>query len=270
MFTTKSSHHLRNTLKQRICLVATAAATIIALSVQSPAFAFDKASLDAALNGSHRSAENKARDQYRKPAAVLEFLGIDSSQTVVESWPGGGWYTQVLAPYFKGKGKFIAAEGRVNPNFAKMLESDAVYSEVVKVTFADGIADPGTVDAVLDFRNAHNWLGNKDRAEPLVKAWHHALKTGGVVGIVDHRMDDDSTVTRRTGYIKEKDLIAFMESHGFSFVARSDALANPKDTKDYEGGVWSLPPVLRNKEVDKEKYLAIGESDRMLLKFVKK
>ncbi len=83
-------------------------------------------------------------------------------------------------------------------------------------------------------------------------------------------MDDDSTVTRRTGYIKEKDLIAFMESHGFSFVARSDALANPKDTKDYEGGVWSLPPVLRNKEVDKEKYLAIGESDRMLLKFVKK
>jgi len=267
MFT---SQHIGHTIKQRLCVAATITAAVLALSFQSTVFAFDKASVDEALQGENRSADNKARDKYRKPAEVLEFLGVDSSQTVVESWPGGGWYTQVLAPYLKDKGKLIAAEGRKSESLAKMLKGDKVYSEVVKVNFSDGnIAEANSVDTILDFRNAHNWLGGK-RAEPLVKAWHQALKTGGVVGIVDHRMDDDSTVTARTGYTKEKDVIAFMESQGFSFVARSSALANPKDTKDYEGGVWTLPPVLRNKEKDKEKYLAIGESDRMLLKFAKK
>lgn len=270
MFTTKSPQPIGHTLKQRLCFAATVTATVVALSFQSPAFAFDKASIDTALQGENRSADNKARDKYRKPAEVLEFLGVDSSQTVVESWPGGGWYTQVLAPYFKSKGKLIAAEGRKSEVFAEMLEGDKIYSEVVKVNYSDGsIAEANSVDAILDFRNAHNWLGGS-RAEPLVKAWHQALKTGGVVGIVDHRMEDDNTVTGRTGYVKEKDVIAFMETQGFSFEGRSSALANPKDTKDYEGGVWTLPPVLRNKEKDKEKYLAIGESDRMLLKFAKK
>ena len=245
---------------------------LLSLTLFPNAWAIDREGLAEALNGAHRSAENKARDVYRHPVETLEFFGIESNMTVVESWPGGGWYTEVLAPYLRDKGKLIGAQPRAREAWDAMLDAHPnVYDKVVRVDLSQQpMAAPGTVDAILDFRNAHNWMPNAERANALVKTWHDALKPGGIVGIVDHRQDADSTVTGRTGYIKEQDLIDFMSKNGFEFVAKSDANANPKDTKDHPSGVWTLPPVLRLGEQDQAKYLAIGESDRLTMKFKKK
>jgi predicted methyltransferase len=236
------------------------------------AWSIDREGLAEALNGAHRSAENKARDIYRHPMETLDFFGIEPTMTVVESWPGGGWYTEVLAPYLKDKGKLIGAQGRANKNWDAMLDANPdVYGKTVRVDLSkDAMAAPESVDAILDFRNAHNWIGSAERHDGLLKSWHTVLKPGGIVGIVDHRQDADSTVTGRTGYIKEQDLIDKMAEYGFEFVAKSEVNANPKDTKDHAGGVWSLPPVMRLGEENKEKYMAIGESDRLTMKFKKK
>ena len=236
------------------------------------AWSIDREGLAEALNGAHRFTENKARDDYRHPVETLEFFGIEPNMTVVESWPGGGWYTEVLAPYLKDNGKLIGAQPRARAAWDAMLDAHPeAYDKVVRVDLSEeAMAAPGTVDAVLDFRNAHNWIGNKERYDSLLTAWHTVLKPGGIVGIVDHRQDADSTVTGRTGYIKEQDLIDIMADYGFEFVAKSDVNANAKDTKDHPGGVWTLPPVLRLGEENKAKYLAIGESDRLTMKFRKK
>lgn len=245
----------------------------LALAVtHSAAFAVDQAALQGAINGDHRSAQNKARDQYRHPAETLTFFGIDKDDTVVESWPGGGWYTQILAPYLKDEGLLIAAEPRPNERYHQMLEARPdIYGKVLLVDLSSSapLAEPGSVDAVLDFRNAHNWLNSAERREPLLKAWHRALKPNGIVGIVDHRQDPDGP-DARTGYTKEQTLIDVMESHGFKLLKRSEINANPKDSKDHPAGVWTLPPTLKLGEQDREKYLAIGESDRMTLMFGKK
>jgi len=245
---------------------------VLGFIITSSAWSFDREGLADALNGSHRSPENKARDIHRHPVETLEFFGIGPTMTVVESWPGGGWYTEVLAPYLREEGTLIGAQPRANAGWDSMLDANpGVYGKVVRVDLSkDPMAAPGTVDAILDFRNAHNWIGNEQRYDSLLKSWHAALKQGGVVGIVDHRQDADSTVTGRTGYTKEQDLIDIMAKYGFEFVAKSEANANAKDTKDHPGGVWSLPPVLRLGDQDKEKYLAIGESDRLTMKFKKK
>jgi predicted methyltransferase len=237
----------------------------------SASWAIDLPKLERALSGDHRSPENKARDEYRNPADTLTFLGIEADDTVVESWPGGGWYTQVLAPYLKDEGKLIAAEPSPRENFHKMLDANPeIYGDVERVDLSSGkpMAEPGSVDAILDFRNAHNWIGNAERHEPLLKAWHKALKPGGIVGIVDHRQDPDGNEIR--GYITEQAVIDVMDEHGFKLLGRSEVNANPKDTKDHPRGVWTLPPSLALGEQDREKYLAIGESDRMTLMFGKK
>lgn len=236
------------------------------------AWSVDREGLAEALNGSHRSAENKARDVYRHPVETLDFFGIKPGMTVVESWPGGGWYTEVLAPYLKNEGKLIGAQPRARASWDALLDANPeVYGKVVRVDLSnEPMAPPGTVDAILDFRNAHNWIGNAARHDSLLKSWHTALKPDGIVGIVDHRQDADNTNAGRTGYIKEQDLIDIMAQYGFEFVAKSDINANPNDTKDHPGGVWSLPPVMRLGDQDKEKYLAIGESDRLTMKFIKK
>lgn len=241
------------------------------LLTQPAVWAADKEALQQAANGEHRSAENKTRDQYRNPVETLAFFGIEQDDTVVESWPGGGWYTQMLAPYLKDEGQLIVAEPRPRESYHEMLEANpAVYGDVEKVDLSAGeaLAEPGTVDAVLDFRNAHNWIGSSARHDPLLSAWHKALKQDGIVGIVDHRQDPDGNDVR--GYVTEQAVIDIMDQYGFELLERSDVNANPKDTKDYESGVWTLPPTLRLGEQDREKYLAIGESDRMTLKFGKK
>lgn len=240
-------------------------------------------SLDDILSGNHRSDENKARDVYRHPAETLAFFNIQPDDTVIEIFPGGGWYTEILAPYLREEGKLIAAGYPRDPdqssdmmmdmnrNYAAMLEAyPDVYDKVEVVDLhprqRSTLAEPGTVDAVLDFRNAHNWMNWG--AENMLSAWHEALKPGGVVGIADHRMEPEREAGN--GYIHEQALIDVMEANGFDFVASSEVNANPNDTKDHPGGVWNLPPNLRGvPENEQQHYLTIGESDRLTMLFRK-
>ena len=245
--------------------------------------------LDDAMSGEHRSAENKARDKYRHPKETLAFFGFRSDMTVVEIWPGGGWYTEVLAPALKEHGKLYAVQYGVNPQYSyqrryfgafltKAGESPDVFRDVI-VTAMDfpyqlNIAPPGTADLVVTFRNAHNWVSSgyhKASAQLAFQAMFDVLKPGGVLGIVDHRWPDadNEDPHAEDGYISEERLIALAEAAGFEFTARSDLNRNSKDSHDHPEGVWTLPPSLALDEQDREKYLAIGESDRLTIKFVK-
>ncbi|MDO9520148.1 MAG: methyltransferase [Pseudohongiella sp.] len=245
----------------------------------------ENTALRAAINGDHRSEANKARDIYRNPYETLTFFGVEADHVVIESWPGGGWYTEILAPYLKEDGQLIGATydrsatplagwmTGSNQAFGALLDSNqSLYGDVViaeQLTQSRSrLADPGTVDVILDFRNAHNWLGMG--AENIVMAWHEALKQGGVVGIVDHRWPADQEAIPGNGYIHEQTLIDLMTAHGFSFAGSSEVNANPNDPKDHAGGVWNLPPTLRGvSDADRPRLLEIGESDRMTLKFTK-
>ncbi len=241
--------------------------------------------IDAALAGPQRSAANRARDVYRHPKQSLGFFGLREDMTVVEIWPGaGGWYTEVLAPILKDKGKLYAAQiapDASNPNvattratFEKKIAADpATYG---KVTLTDlgpetfEVAPAGSADMVLTFRNIHNWLG-RDYAGKVFQAAYTALKPGGVLGVVEHRGNPavPQDPKAKSGYVNEDVAIKLIEGAGFKLVDKSEINANPKDTKDYEKGVWTLPPVYREGDKDRAKYAAIGESDRMTLKFVK-
>ncbi|MGJ8688035.1 MAG: class I SAM-dependent methyltransferase [Gammaproteobacteria bacterium] len=252
--------------------------------VAMPAIAQHDHNLMMAVDATNRTEANKARDVYRHPYETLSFFGIKKDFTVVEMWPGSGWYTEILAPYLKADGQLIAAtfDRSDNPPAAYMgnavkgydafLASNPVYSDVqVSEQVSERvsvIAEPGSVDLILDFRNAHNWI--PAGGDNIVMAWHAALKTGGIVGIVDHRRDADEPFQPGTGYIHEQQLIDLMTKHGFALAAKSEINANPMDTKDHEGGVWNLPPNLRGvSDADRPKFEAIGESDRLTMKFVK-
>lgn len=248
-----------------------------------PAAAQDTAALQAIVDGEHRPAANKARDIYRHPVETLTFFGVEPHHTVIEIFPGGGWYTEILAPYLRDEGKLIAAGYPSDPEVASALMNDlnASYATLLesrpdlydKVEIVDLyprslslLAPPESVDVILDFRNAHNWLNWG--AENMLSAWYGALKEGGIVGIVDHRMEPDREAG--SGYIHEKTLIDVMEEHGFRYVGSSEINANTLDTKDHPGGVWNLPPNLRDvPEAEQAKYLAIGESDRLTMLFRK-
>lgn len=245
--------------------------------------------LEAALSGEHRSAENKARDVYRHPKETLAFFGFRSDMTVVEVWPGGGWYTEVLAPALKDHGKLYAAQYGVNPPFAyqrqylgefmsRLGTTPDLYREVMVTAFDFPyqlrIAPAGSADLVVTFRNVHNWAAEgygEDATRLGYRAMFDALKPGGVLGIVDHRWPDPTTEdpAAANGYVSEQRVIADAEKAGFRFVARSEINSNPKDTHVHPEGVWTLPPSLALGDKDREKYLAIGESDRMTLKFIK-
>lgn len=241
--------------------------------------------LQQAINGDHRSADNKARDQYRKPLETLRWLGIKDNMSVVEITPGGGWYTEILAPYLKENGTFYAAgfDGdskvgffrRATKAFKEKLDANpAVYDKVIVTVLAPPtkteIAPPGSADMVLTFRNVHNWMG-AGSSDAMLAAMYTALKPGGILGLVEHRGNPDvkQDPKAKSGYVNEAYTIALVEKAGFKLVDKSNLLANPKDTKDHPKGVWTLPPTLRLGNKDQNKYLSIGESDRMLLKFVK-
>jgi predicted methyltransferase len=244
--------------------------------------------LDAAIAGEHRSPEEKARDAFRHPKETLTFLGVKPDMTVVEIWPGGGWYTKILAPYLKtGGGAYYAAQrdpassARAAEAVQKFKEAYAdanLYGAVAVSVLGDGfdVAPPGTADVVLTFRNVHNWT-SAGQAEANFKAFYRALKPGGVLGVVEHRANEGAPEDPNSGYIRESTVKALAEAAGFVFASASDANANPKDTKDHPFGVWTLPPVRRSSQAqgqeapdfDRAKYDAIGESDRMTLKFVK-
>ncbi len=258
-------------------------AAMLATGIAGAAHADD--ALKAAIASKDRTAANVARDSARHPYETLTFFGIKPNMTVVELSPGGGWYTEILAPYLRDKGKLIAAgeepnspnEGarRYAGNLTKKLESNqAMFAKVQRGVFepprAYNIAPAGSADMVVTFRNLHNWTNPPEKVKEILKQVHTVLKPGGVFGVVDHRMPASKPAKADSGYLHEAEVIKMVEEAGFKLAAKSEVNANPKDTADHNKGVWSLPPVLANKDVDREKYVAIGESDRMTLKFIKK
>ena len=244
-------------------------------------------SLDKAIAGKNRASANQARDSYRHPKETLLFMGLKPNMTVVEVWPSAGWWTEILAPLLKDEGKYYAAwfptESKGTPDYLKEREKgfDAmvaarpdIYGKVIKTKllapdYVD-LAPKGSADMVLTFRNVHNWAkqGNTDA---MFKAFYDVLKPGGILGVKDHRAKPGASLEDqvKSGYLTEDYVINAAAKAGFKLVAKSDVNANPKDTADHPEGVWTLPPTLRLKDKDKDKYLAIGESDRMTLKFVK-
>jgi predicted methyltransferase len=247
------------------------------------------ADLDAAMAGAHRSDANKARDRYRHPKETLAFFGLRRDMTVVEIWPGGGWYTELLAPVLNGAGKLYVAEYGANPPLpyqrremetlhAKVARAPAVFGDVIYtgLRFPDEleIAPPGSADLVVTFRNVHNWFDpsyGRDANRLAFVAMFNALKPGGILGVVDHRWPDPATEDPEAsnGYVSEERTIRHAEAAGFELVERSDVNRNPRDTHDHPNGVWTLPPDLALGDRDGQKYLDIGESDRFTLKFRK-
>ena len=240
-----------------------------------------RGALAAAIAAPNRTPANLARDRYRHPAETLAFFGVDPTDTVVEIWPGGGWYTEILAPYLAERGVYYAATpaGRGTERFQAFVAANPTAYERVRIaTFpmaAGGTPVPaGTADVVLTFRNVHNWMGSESGESIAPEAFRQLyamLKPGGTLGVVDHRLPEsaDSARERSSGYLKTSTVRSLAEGAGFRFAGSSEINANPKDTADWPQGVWTLPPTLRLKDQDREKYLAIGESDRMTLKFVK-
>jgi len=254
-------------------------------------------SLADAVAGDWRSDDEKARDAWRNPAETLAFFEIEPSDTVIEIWPGGGWYTNVLAPYLaSGDGQMVAAVWDVNvfegdrleriqqriADFKAVYEADADRFGSLDYTAFSAqsgpLADADSVDAILTFRNVHNWMGG-DYSPKFFSDAYLALKPGGTLGVVEHRLPSSTEQDPRgsTGYVHEDFVKAMAASAGFEFVAASEINANPADTADHPFGVWTLPPVSRSTDregnsvegFDADAYIAIGESDRMTLKFVK-
>jgi predicted methyltransferase len=234
------------------------------------------AAITAAVAAPTRTEANRARDTYRHPAETLAFFGVKPTDTVVEILPGGGWYTEILAPYLKDKGTLYLAQragaGRDRLQ-AKFTADPATYGKVKWADFPATDVPAGSADVVLTFRNVHNLLMNEDAtiADKAFASVFAALKPGGVLGVVDHRLPEsrDKAQEKTSGYIKRSTIVALAQKAGFKLAAESEINANPKDTANWEKGVWTLPPTLNQGETDRAKYVAIGESDRMTLKFVK-
>ncbi|HUL47073.1 MAG TPA: hypothetical protein VLV25_08220 [Steroidobacteraceae bacterium] len=240
--------------------------------------------LDRILAGDQRSEENRARDRYRHPKQTLLFFGIRPEMSVLEVWPEPGWYTEVLAPLLADKGHYYAGVIAPDPksqyitrrldDFGRKLAArPEIYGKVTVVTFPlDGsdVVPPGTLDMIVTFRNIHNWMA-RDEASQAFATMYRALKPGGVLGVVEHRGNPavPQDPHAKSGYVNEDYAIKLIEAQGFRLEASSQVNANPKDTKDYEQGVWTLPPTYRLGDKDRDKYAAIGESDRFTLKFVK-
>ena len=235
--------------------------------------------LKGAIASEDRTPKNIQRDPFRNPYETLSFFGIESDMTVIELSPGGGWYTEILANYIHYPGTLIAAHfnadsdrayyRRSRANFEEKVSNNPMYGRVEIVDLDSNLADPETVDAVLTFRNLHNWLG--PQMDGIFSNTYKALKPGGIFGVVEHRAKPGTSmdIMKKSGYVTEQLAIEVAKKHGFELVAKSEVNSNPKDTADHPRGVWTLPPNLGLKEVDKDKYLEIGESDRMTLLFKK-
>ena len=227
-------------------------------------------SLKESVESQDRTPQFTSRDVYRHPYETLTFFNIQPDMTVVELNPGGGWYTEILANYIHYPGTLIAAQGSYYMDgFKKKMDSDPMFGRVEIVSLSSNLADPNSVDAIVTFRNLHNWLG--PQMDSIFKSSMVALKPGGIFGVVEHRANPGTSLKamKSSGYVTEAHAIEVALNNGFELVAKSEINANPKDTKDHPKGVWTLPPRLRLDDVDKEKYESIGESDRMTLLFRK-
>lgn len=236
------------------------------------------------LAGEQRSEENRARDVYRHPKETLLFFGIRPEMSVLEVWPEPGWYTEIIAPLLRAKGRYIAAVIAPDPSSSyvtkrraqyeqKLAARPELYDKVALVTLpTDGsdVVPPASLDMVLTFRNMHNWM-SAGQASQVFATLYKALRPGGVLGIVEHRGNPSvpQDPQAKSGYVNEDYAIKLIEAQGFRLVAKSQVNSNPKDTKDYEQGVWTLPPTYRLGANDHDKYAAIGESDRFTMRFVK-
>lgn len=286
-------------MRMKFALATLTAAGIAFGAFTTPAEA-DEA-LKKVIAGDHRTAQDKARDEFRRPYEVLTFFQLKPDMKVAEIWPGGGWFTKVIAPYVAGKGEYTAvlfgtapdappeAKARVEAaktRFMDMTKDKAVYGTIKTGAMAKGvyeIAPAGSLDMIVTFRNLHNWMP-MGFAEDALKAFHTALKPGGLVGIEDHRADPAKPQDEKSanGRVREDYTIAMFEKAGFKLVGSSPVNNNPKDTRDQPWGVWTLPPTLKPLGFDKlpqdqqdafnrdiEKYRAVGESDRFTLLFQK-
>ncbi|HVL79063.1 MAG TPA: methyltransferase [Sphingomicrobium sp.] len=279
------------TFPRNLLLAAAAAVTVLgAVACQTvpaePAFtAAHRAALQAAVAAPSRTPANMQRDRHRNPVETLAFFGVQPNHTVVEIWPGGGWYTEILAPYLHaGGGRLILAtqDSQLGGVMRLREAHPQLYGNLSVVTFpafdAGAVRAPdGVADVVLTFRNVHNWrMGyrRQDRQDYSAEAFRQIyamLKPGGVLGVVDHRLPEAASPERErtSGYIKTSTVVRLAQEAGFQLAAASEVNANPRDTADWPQGVWTLPPTLRLGDQDRDRYLAVGESDRMTLKFVK-
>ncbi|CAM3053621.1 Methyltransferase type 11 [Sphingomonas antarctica] len=264
-------------------LLAAAAAFTIPAAAGLPQMVVEQ--LDAVSVAGQRTAPNIARDKYRHPVQTLTFFGVRPNDTVVEIWPGGGYWTEMLAPYLYEKGKLIVATAPGKPAaaiVAKMATNPVVYARVERGFFpsilggANRVPD-GSADKVLTFRNVHNWrMGylqeqKQDYSLAAFQEMYRMLKPGGVLGVEDHRLPESASDERErtSGYVKVSTVRRLAEQAGFKLAGSSEINANKRDTADWPKGVWTLPPTYADGDYNRARYEAIGESDRMTLKFVK-
>lgn len=264
-------------------LLATALSALLLAPLAHAAEPITDAQYAQVLQGDWRSADNRARDRYRHPQQTLEFFAVQADQTVIEITPGGGWYSEILAPLLKPHGQYVAAlQASTSSDYdrkaaaglrQKFAADPARYAAARTLEFdpqAPVLGPPASADRVLTFRNVHNWVLAEDQAQ-IFGAFFKVLKPGGVLGVVDHRAKRGAQVEdiKQSGYLPVDYVIELATAAGFQLQAQSEVNANPKDTKDYPAGVWTLPPGLKLGEQDRARYLAIGESDRFTLSFVK-
>ena len=274
---------------RQCALAAAAILTILAcapVETEAPAFTEEhNMALLGAIDAPTRTPVNVARDRYRHPYETLQFFGVRPTGTVVEIWPGGGWYTEILAPYvLEGGGTYYAAGMGENglANVRRMMAANpALYGGIRLAAFpvfapGETRVPDGSADVVLTFRNVHNWIkgaqrNNEPYGEEAFRQMYAMLRPGGTLGVVDHRLPEnaDPARERSSGYLKVSTVRRLAEAAGFRLVEASEVNANPRDTTDWPRGVWTLPPALRLGDQDRERYQAVGESDRMTLRFVK-
>lgn len=259
---------MKSTIKNLLLILLTLTIT--------PIIAHD---LKGAVASEDRTPKNTLRDSSRNPIETLSFFGIESDMVVIELSPGGGWYTEILANYIHYPGTLIAAHWskdseisyyrRGRANFDKKMSNNPMYGRVEIVDLYSELAAENSVDAVLTFRNLHNWLG--PNLDNIFSNTFKSLKPGGVFGIVEHRAKPGTSMEtmKKSGYVTEAYAIEIARKHGFELAAKSEINANPKDTADHPKGVWTLPPNYRLKDKDRKKYSDMGESDRMTLLFKK-
>ena len=272
-------------MNHRIARLALKVSTALALGIgviaAAPTPAPDPA-LIAAVADPARTAAFVARDAARHPAEELAFFGITPNMTVVELWPGGGYWTEILGPYLAKGGTYYAAlnapgdkeeDAGVQRWRARVAAQKDRLGTIHETMIGAGhfdIAPPGSADLIVTFRNLHNVMEDGTADQALAAAFK-ALKPGGILGIEEHRGRNDKPQDPKAkdGYVREDYAIALAKKAGFVLVGSSQINANPKDTKDWVDGVWTLPPTLSQKDKDREKYLAVGEADNFVLKFQK-
>jgi predicted methyltransferase len=255
----------------RACLQAAIVLTVCILGAAQSREDGPDERLMAAIGGPLRTEAHRQRDAARHPYEILCFFGLRDDMTVVEIWPGGGYWTEILAPYLRDKGTYITAVGEEKPDFLAKLHGNTAFDRVRTVDLSQPIGalgPDGSADLVVTFRNLHDWMADGNAAAVLA-TFHAVLKPGGILGIEDHRgrTDIPQDPKAASGYVRQDYAIALIERAGFRHLADSELSSNPKDTRDYPDGVWTLPPTLQRGETDRARYLAIGESDRFVMTF---